>query len=75
MIFDNASRYHFYHSLALLGVPFARWPILSAILFAGGMTMFCGSCYYQSLTGDDRFKRITPYGGTMLILAWVSLIF
>jgi uncharacterized membrane protein YgdD (TMEM256/DUF423 family) len=41
----------------------------------GGMTLFCGTIYYHALTEEKTFRRYTPYGGMMLIAAWISMIF
>uniref|UniRef100_R4FPR1 Putative small membrane protein n=1 Tax=Rhodnius prolixus TaxID=13249 RepID=R4FPR1_RHOPR len=71
--FESANRYHFIHTLALLGVPLCRYPSLSGCLFILGLSMFCGTCYYSSLSGDHRFRRLTPIGGTFFILGWLSL--
>ena len=39
-----------------------------------GMSLFCGTCYYHALTGDKQFRQFTPYGGMLLIFAWLSLV-
>ena len=40
----------------------------------GGMVVFCGTTYYHALTGDKQYRRFTPYGGMLLISAWLSMI-
>ena len=40
----------------------------------GGMTIFCGTIYYHALTEDKQYRKITPYGGVLLIVAWLSLL-
>lgn len=72
--FETANRYHFFHTLALLGVPLCRYPALSGSLFILGLSLFSGTCYYFALTGDNRFRRLTPIGGTCLILGWIALV-
>jgi uncharacterized membrane protein YgdD (TMEM256/DUF423 family) len=72
--FEVANRYHLIHSAALLALPLASKPRLSGSLMLGGMALFCGTCYYHALTGEKSFRQFTPYGGVLLILAWVSLI-
>ena len=62
------------HSVALLGVPLVRASRLSGTLMVGGMVVFCGTTYYHALTGDKQYRRFTPYGGMLLILAWLSMI-
>jgi len=39
-----------------------------------GMIIFSGSCYYQSITQDSTIRRITPYGGMLLIISWLLMI-
>ncbi|XP_015178145.1 PREDICTED: transmembrane protein 256-like [Polistes dominula] len=73
-IFDTANRYHFFHTLALLGAPLCRRPGLATIFFLSGIIMFSGNCYYIAFTNDKRFSRMAPIGGTCLILGWLSLI-
>ncbi|KAL2712684.1 transmembrane protein 256-like [Vespula squamosa] len=73
-IFETANRYHFIHTLALLGLPLSRKPSLVAIFFICGIILFSGSCYYVAFTNDKRFSRITPIGGTCFILGWLSLL-
>jgi len=71
--FETANRYHFFHTIALLGVPLCKYPLLTGSLMVAGMTVFCGSCYYFALTGDHKYRRITPFGGTCLILGWLAM--
>lgn len=72
--FETANRYHFYHTFALFGVPFCRFPIITGALFISGTLIFCGPCYYNGLTGDKTFNKYTPTGGMILIAAWLSMI-
>ncbi|XP_055699001.1 transmembrane protein 256-like isoform X2 [Phlebotomus papatasi] len=73
--FDTANRYHFLHTIALLSIPIVRRPALTASLFLAGMSLFCGTLYYRSLTGNQRFKHLAPIGGSCLILGWLSIMF
>lgn len=72
--FETANRYHFYHTFALFGVPFCRFPRITGALFISGTLIFCGTCYYNGLTGDKTFNKYTPTGGMLLIAAWMSMI-
>jgi len=72
--FEVANRYHMVHSVALLGVPLVRAPRVTGFLMVGGMVVFCGTTYYHALTGDKQYRRLTPYGGMLLIAAWLSMI-
>ena len=72
--FEVANRYHLIHSVALLGVPLVRKPSLTGSLMVGGILMFCGTTYYHAFTGDKQYRQFTPYGGILLIAAWLSMI-
>ncbi|KRT78581.1 hypothetical protein AMK59_8407 [Oryctes borbonicus] len=73
-IFETANRFHFFHTLALLGVPFSRNPKISAMLFICGTGLFTGACYYRAFTGKDTYGKLAPVGGTLLIIAWLSMV-
>ncbi|XP_065203773.1 transmembrane protein 256-like isoform X2 [Planococcus citri] len=73
-VFETASKYHFYHTCALFAVPFCRFPKVTALAFIGGMILFCGSCYHQTLMEDQTFRKVTPYGGSLLILGWITMM-
>ena len=72
--FEVANRYHLIHSVALLGVALTRRPGLTGALMLGGMVTFCGTTYYHAFTGDKQYRQLTPYGGMMLIAAWLSMM-
>jgi uncharacterized membrane protein YgdD (TMEM256/DUF423 family) len=80
--FQTAVNYHFYHTLALLGIgilaivkpdwkgiAFAAWSMVLGIL------IFSGSLYVLSLTGITWLGAITPLGGLAFILGWSSLVY
>uniref|UniRef100_A0A0B6YXH5 Transmembrane protein 256 homolog n=1 Tax=Arion vulgaris TaxID=1028688 RepID=A0A0B6YXH5_9EUPU len=73
-VFDIANKYQFIHTLALLAVPFTRKPLWTGTLLTVGMSLFCGSCYIHAFTANPTFRKITPYGGFLLIFAWTSMI-
>uniref|UniRef100_A0A1B6LU26 DUF423 domain-containing protein n=1 Tax=Graphocephala atropunctata TaxID=36148 RepID=A0A1B6LU26_9HEMI len=72
-VFERANKYHFIHSLAMLGVPLCRWTKTSGTFFMLGIAMFSGTCYYLALTGDRSFNKITPIGGICFILGWLAM--
>ncbi|XP_023237510.1 transmembrane protein 256 homolog [Centruroides sculpturatus] len=72
--YETANHYHFLHSLALLTVPLTKRPLMVGTLLTAGMSIFCGSCYIYALTDSTHVRRFAPYGGTLLILAWLSMI-
>jgi len=80
--FQTAVNYHFYHTLALLGlgilatikpewkgIEFAAWSMVLGIM------IFSGSLYVLSLTGITWLGAITPLGGLAFILGWSSLVY
>lgn len=80
--FQTAVNYHFYHTLALLGIgvlaivkpdwkgiSFAAWSMVLGIL------IFSGSLYVLSLTGITWLGAITPLGGLAFIFGWSSLVY
>lgn len=77
--YDVAVRYHFYHSLALLGlaalplgsVATRRWAFY---MFLAGLLLFSGSLYALVLTNTPKLGAITPFGGLAWILAWLMLL-
>ncbi|CAG9859256.1 unnamed protein product [Phyllotreta striolata] len=73
-IFDTANRLHFFHSLALLGVPMCKNPKLAGTLFISGTILFSGTLYYNAFTGDRKLSRLAPIGGTILIIGWLSMV-
>merc|ERR1711874_441103 len=61
-------------AVALLGVPLVRKPSLTGFLMTGGIAVFCGTTSYHAFTGDKQYRQFTPYGGILLIAAWLSMI-
>lgn len=79
-VFETASRYHFYHSIALLilGVLANRQYqfkslLLICYLFIAGTLGFSGSLYLLAITDIAALGVITPIGGLLLLLAWLLL--
>ncbi|KAK7070674.1 hypothetical protein SK128_014210 [Halocaridina rubra] len=73
-VYETANRYHFLHTLALLGVPLCKHPRLAGSLIVTGTAIFCGTCYYYALTGSKNVRQYTPYGGMMLIIGWLAMV-
>ncbi|MBX7125495.1 MAG: DUF423 domain-containing protein [Cyclobacteriaceae bacterium] len=72
---DLASRYQFYHALAILLTALLadNYPRMksAAWFFVTGIVFFCGSLYILSLTGTNWFGAITPIGGVAFIAGWL----
>ncbi|XP_053601026.1 transmembrane protein 256 homolog [Plodia interpunctella] len=73
-IFETANRFHFLHTLALMTVPLCKRPIVAGSFFIAGMGLFSGTCYYHCFTGDRSLRRLTPIGGSCLILGWIAMV-
>jgi len=73
-VFDTANKYHYLHTLALLATPLCRRPKLTGSLLVTGTLVFSGTCYYYALTQENWVRKFTPYGGSLLILAWLSMV-
>jgi uncharacterized membrane protein YgdD (TMEM256/DUF423 family) len=79
-VFETASRYHFYHTFALLAClflkPFADENRLAYAVWAfiSGTIIFSGSLYVMCLTNIRWLGAITPIGGLLLITGWVFLL-
>ncbi len=78
--FEVGVRYQMYHALALLAVAWAlsRWPraevTVAGWLFVAGTIIFSGSLYLLSLTGVRWIGAISPIGGVVFLLGWLSLV-
>jgi len=70
-VFETGNKYHMLHSIALLAVPLTRKPNLVGTCMVTGMLLFSGSCYYHAFTGSTAIRKATPYGGMLLIAAWL----
>lgn len=69
-----------FHALALLGVGILslktgsnRWLCAAGGLFVVGVLLFSGLIYLRTFTGIETFRSFVPWGGTCLMLAWLSL--
>lgn len=78
----TAVQYHFWHTLALLGIGILlnqglppKWLTLSGWLFTTGIVIFSGSLYILCLSGVRWLGAITPIGGTLWLAAWACLCY
>jgi uncharacterized membrane protein YgdD (TMEM256/DUF423 family) len=76
---STAAHYHLLHSVVLLALALyatssGKSVRLPAGLFSVGMLLFSGSIYCLVLTKLRWLGPITPIGGLLLILGWLSLI-
>lgn len=79
-VYKTGVQYQFYHTFALLAVGILmhfntskalKW---SGYLFAVGILLFSGSLYAMTITGIKELGIITPFGGTVWIVAWFLLL-
>lgn len=78
--FKTGAEYHMYHALGLLALGVAAGQRSSARTshkvaawcFVLGIALFSGSLYVLVLTGMRWLGAITPIGGTLMIIGWVS---
>ncbi|CAH1953572.1 unnamed protein product [Acanthoscelides obtectus] len=73
-VFETANRMHFFHALALIGVNLCRYPRVAGTLIVTGTLLFSGPCYYYAFTGEHKFGKLAPIGGTILIIGWLSMV-
>ena len=72
--------YHFYHSLGLIligiiamNIPANIWLKTSGWMMFIGIILFSGSLYSLSIFNLRWLGIITPFGGMLFVLAWLSL--
>lgn len=77
-IFETAVRYQMYHALALILVALSfqfissNWVLGAGWLFLLGTILFSGSLYLILFTGIKAWGMVTPIGGTLFLLGWLS---
>jgi len=83
-VFDTALRYHIMHVPALLAVAWlaeidarrgtGSWLTqLAGIAFVGGVALFSGVLYLQTISGVSIGLPLPPLGGLFLIFGWVAM--
>ncbi len=79
--FGTAAEYQMYHSIGLLvmglisNVKCLRARAVAAWSFLLGTLLFSGSLYVLVLTGQRWLGMITPIGGVLFIVGWLSLAY
>jgi len=78
-VYETAVRYHFYHALGLMAVAFVlsradQLGIRSAAwLMLLGTLVFSGSLYIYCFTDNKFYAYLTPIGGVILVVSWLTL--
>lgn len=76
---QTAAQYHLAHALALGLVAYVAGrhegnaTLIAAAGFSLGVLFFSGSLYVMTITGARWLGAITPIGGLLLLVGWVSL--
>ncbi|KAJ6630921.1 Transmembrane protein 256 like [Pseudolycoriella hygida] len=73
-IFEKTNKFHFIHSLVLLAVPLVRRPWLTGSVMITAMVFFCGSGYYQSLTGNSKYRNVAVVGNCLFFVSWLTML-
>lgn len=79
LIFKTATDYQMFHALALVLVGISarqspgKYIKLSAFAFILGSLFFCGSLYILAFGFPKIIGVITPIGGILFLLGWLSL--
>lgn len=79
-VFHTGVQYQFYHALGILALALlterlsSSWLTIAGYSWALGIVLFSGSLYLLAITGIKWFGPITPLGGVLFILGWVSLL-
>jgi len=77
---QTAATYQMYHTLliAILAVYYQYNSLKtirqSAWIFSIGIVLFSGSLYLYTFSKINAFVFVTPIGGILLILGWLSLV-
>jgi uncharacterized membrane protein YgdD (TMEM256/DUF423 family) len=81
-IYNTGIQYHFYNTLGLFAATFiyalkpnSRKIFISLWLILIGMIIFSFSLYFLALLSLPILGAITPIGGTLLIIAWLTLTY
>jgi uncharacterized membrane protein YgdD (TMEM256/DUF423 family) len=76
---ETAAHYHLIHALAIAAAGYlasragASAAAVSGLSFAAGILLFSGSLYLMTITGARGLGAVTPIGGLLFIVGWVSL--
>ncbi len=79
-LWGTALQMHMFHAAALLGVAALAQVrdsilvVVSGLIIALGVLLFCGSLYLRSAGVDLLPGPLTPLGGGIIMLGWALLI-
>jgi len=79
--FKTAADYQLIHGVGMIVIGLLSknkpndYNIAAGILMFIGITLFSGSLYLLTLTDTKWLGIITPFGGTLILVAWLTLGF
>lgn len=80
-VYQTAVQYHFYHGLGILVLALLalQFPQSTGFVWAGfclivGILLFSGSLYVLAGTGIRWLGAITPLGGLLFIVGWLTAL-
>lgn len=80
-VYQTGVHYHLFHALGLLAVGLVATQIADSVwlkwsgwLMLAGIVLFSGSLYVLSVSGLRWLGMVTPFGGTVFILAWALFV-
>jgi uncharacterized membrane protein YgdD (TMEM256/DUF423 family) len=78
-VFETATQYHIYHTLALLAAAALAtrfggklWNA-ACLFFILGIVLFCGSLYLYAGLNVHDMAHVAPFGGFSLMIGWLLL--
>lgn len=81
-VYNTGVQYHFYNTLGLFVATFlytlkpnSKKIFVSLCLILIGMIIFSFSLYFLAILNLPILGAITPIGGTLLIIAWLTLVY
>lgn len=77
---DTGLKYQFFHTLAILAVGLSAWrnnkfTNFAALAWTFGILLFSGSLYALAFGVSKVIVWITPIGGTLFLIGWLSLAY
>ena len=81
-IYNTGVQYHFYNTLGLFAATFiyalkptSKKILISLWLIIIGMIIFSFLLYFLAILNMPILGAVTPIGGTLLIIAWLTLTY
>jgi len=78
LLFQHAYSYQLIHALLLIWIASnlnnGFWVRAAAVALSCGILLFCGGIYLLVFVGKTGFSWVTPFGGSLIILAWLNLV-